>query len=193
VIRVGPFSFLGPRPIGVRRRTLPYMIRRPRRRGRPRSARAPRVAAVNNEVMIFDQPPAELPVATLRPRDTGAQLLLDARGWLAARWRWFRPRAIPVAAAFIGMLGVLASASYLRELAQQPPEQLPAPVLSSSHADAPVARLFVETRPPGAGTIVVTPAVDLKVEPGVYRLRIEPRPISWNEDAPFLPVRSTPK
>ena len=139
--------------------------------------------------MIFDQPPAELPVATLRPRDSGSQLLLDLRGWLAARWQWLGPRAIPVAVAFAGMLGVLASATYLRELAQQPPEQLPTPVISSSHASwsAPeqVARLRVITQAAGAVTVVSRPLqtvtvlggaqpVTMKIEPGVYQIRLEP-------------------
>lgn len=88
--------------------------------------------------MIFDQPPAELPVATLRPRESGAQLLLDVRGWLLSKWRWLRPRSIPVAVAFAGMLGVLASANYLRELAHQPPAQLP--VLAPVLGDEAVAR-----------------------------------------------------
>jgi hypothetical protein len=94
--------------------------------------------------MIFDQPPAELPVATLRPRDSASQLLLDARGWLAARWQWLRPRAIPVAVAFAGMIGVLVAASYLRDLAHNPPErgdQPPAPVLVRAHGAGPVAKL----------------------------------------------------
>ena len=143
MIRIGQLP-IAPRPLGVRRRTLPYSGRRSRRRGGAGSARAPRAAAVDNADMIFDQPPAELPVATLRPRDSASQLLLDARGWLAARWQWLRPRAIPVAVAFAGMIGVLVSASYLRDLAHNPPErgeQPPAPVLVRSHGAGPVAKL----------------------------------------------------
>jgi hypothetical protein len=140
--------------------------------------------------MIFDQPPAELPVATLRPHDAGSQLLLDVRSWLAARWRWLKPRAIPVVVAFVGMLAVLASASYLRELAHRPPEQLPAPVLTTSHADDPVARLRIETYPASAITVVTKPAV--------YRLRIEPTvvPMSPEQARELAPSpsshRSTP-
>jgi hypothetical protein len=135
--------------------------------------------------MIFDQPPAELPVATLRPRETGAQLLLDVRGWLVSKWRWLRPRSIPVAVAFAGMLGVLASASYLRELAHQPPppgEQLPAPVLAASPGDEP-ARLRAEThtggarmraRPALAATVVTRgEAVAPRLVPAV-RFHLEP-------------------
>lgn len=98
--------------------------------------------------MIFDQPPAELPVATLRPRDSGEQLLLAVRGWLASKWRWLRPRAIPVAVAFAGMLAVLASASYLRELAHQPPQQLAAEMLvaEASGADPATAAAVEQAR-----------------------------------------------
>jgi hypothetical protein len=100
--------------------------------------------------MIFDQPPAELPVATLRPQETGARLLLDARSWLASKWRWLRPRSIPVAVAFVGMLAVLTSASYLRELATQPPEQLPSQMLTTWRANGPIAKLRVDSVAPAA-------------------------------------------
>jgi hypothetical protein len=166
VIRIGPV--IAPHLYGPRRRTLAYTCRRPRRRRAGRSARAPGAVAVNTEAMIFDQPPAELPVATLRPRDGGARFLLDVRGWLAARWRWLRPRAIPVAVAFAGMLGVLASASYLRELAHRPPEPSEpsaAPVITARTAEAPVARALPATRP--VVTIVTRNGqpVSVKVEP----------------------------
>jgi hypothetical protein len=134
--------------------------------------------------MIFDQPPAELPVATLRPRETGAQLLLDLRGWIASKWRWLRPRSIPVAVAFAGMLGVLASASYLRELAHQPPtssEQLPAPVLATSHGDEPVAARAhtcgarTRARPALAATVVTRgEAASPRLTPTVRFFHLEP-------------------
>lgn len=113
--------------------------------------------------MIFDQPPAELPVATLRPRDSGAQLVLDARGWLAARWQWLRPRAIPVVVAFAGMICVLVSASYLRDLAHRPPEQLPSPVVRA-HGHEPAnghepAIEYRAARPVGAGPFVSRPII----------------------------------
>lgn len=76
--------------------------------------------------MIFDQPPAELPVATLRSREVGSQFMIDVRHWLAARWRWLRPRTIPVAVAAAGMVGVIASANYLREFAHPEPERVDA-------------------------------------------------------------------
>lgn len=177
---------VAPRPTAARRRTLPYTIRRPRRGAAVRSSRAPAEPAVNNGGMLFDQPPAELPVATLRPRETGTQLLLDVRGWLAARWRWLRPRSIPVAVAVAGMLGVLASARYLPELAQQPPEQLPGPALAGPPLDEPVTRVQFDAstcvprmvaRPVLAATVVPrseAAASAPRLAPAVPRARLAP-------------------
>lgn len=136
MIRIGQLPSM-PRPLGARRRTMAYTGRRLHRRRGPRSARAPGPDAVNTAAMIFDQPPAELPVATLRPRDSAAQLALDARGWLAARWQWLRPRAIPVVVAFAGMVGVIASASYLREL--EPPQGVRPALVVRIHGQEPAA------------------------------------------------------
>ncbi len=120
-----------PQTVGARRRTLPYTTRSYTSRRRPISKLRSKVAAsesaVNHEDMIFDQPPAELPVATLVPREPGIQLAVDLRAWLAARWRWFRPRTVPMIVAFVGMLAVMGAASYLRNFARQAPERLVAP------------------------------------------------------------------
>ena len=70
--------------------------------------------------MLFDHV-GELPVATVR-RAPGSNLDLLAsefRSWISARWRWFKPRTIPVTVALIGMLGVLQTLNYL----SQPPPQ----------------------------------------------------------------------
>lgn len=188
---------VAPRPSSVRRRTLSYTMQRRRRArllptvhrasGGPRSARAPRPPAVNTGDMIFDQPPAELPVATLHTRDGGTQLLLDVRAWLASKWRWLRPRTIPVAAAGAGLIALLVSASYLRELAHRMPEPArPAPVIATSHAQDPLAPIQIHSQPPGAGTLVIDPPTEvivvsdggepvvLSIEPGIYQIRIEP-------------------
>jgi hypothetical protein len=78
-----------------------------------------------------------------------------------------------VVVAFAGMLAVLASASYLRELAHRPPEQLPAPVLATSHAGDPLAHLQPEVPPVtvvnGRGAPVV-----MKIGSTVYRFKLEP-------------------
>jgi hypothetical protein len=132
--------------------------------------------------MIFDQPPAELPIATLRPRESGAQLSIDVRNWFAARWRWLRPRTIPVLVAFAGMIAVLASASYLRSFAHEPPEQLTARPLQlhlASNEPTTTATypgiLHVETGPAAAVTVLETGGKPLAIKPGVYRIVLTPR------------------
>ncbi|MDQ3296396.1 MAG: hypothetical protein M3619_07425 [Myxococcota bacterium] len=116
-----------PRTVGARRRTLPYTARRPRRISKMRAKVAASGSAVNHEDMIFDQPPAELPVATLVPREPSVRLAVDLRAWLVARWRWFRPRTVPMIVAFAGMLAVMGAANYLRNFARQAPERLAVP------------------------------------------------------------------
>jgi hypothetical protein len=157
MIRVGWLPTLS-RPVS-RRRTLPYTKRR-----RVKAARRP--VAVNNEDMIFDQPPAELPVATLVPRDGKTQLRADLHAWFAAKWQWFKPRTIPMIVAFVGMLAVIGSANWLRNYARRAPERLvvstPPPADSNIAVDeepppAP-AQIVVEVGPPGA---TITPNIEL--------------------------------
>jgi hypothetical protein len=65
--------------------------------------------------MLFDGP-ADLPTATLRSRANAARhrvIAADLAGWLATRWRWLRPRTVPLLVAFIGMLAVLGATKYL--------------------------------------------------------------------------------
>jgi len=125
MIRVGWLLPSQSRP-SRRRRTLPYTGRR-----RSRVISSPRKAAesreiVNDETMIFDQPPAELPVATMVPKDRGTQLAADLRAWFAARWHWFKPRTIPMIVAFVGMLAVIGAATYLRNYARRAPDRIEA-------------------------------------------------------------------
>ncbi len=152
------------RPIS-RRRTLPYTRRR--RVRRPKAGVAP--ATVDTGDMLFDQP-AELPVATLRPKDTRTQLGADLRAWLAARWRWFKPRTIPMIVAFVGMLAVIGSASWLRNYARAMPERLtPAP-----------SKIVVKVGPPEATITIdgqVAPAVELQplaAGCATSQIRVEP-------------------
>ena len=75
--------------------------------------------------MLFDQV-GELPVATVR-RAPGSHVELlasDLKHWIAARWRWFKPRTIPMGVAFVGMLGVLQVMNHL----SQPPAETAATV-----------------------------------------------------------------
>jgi hypothetical protein len=107
-----------------KRRTLPYTRRRLVRAISPRPKAAATPGMVNDEVMLFDQPPAELPVATMLPKDRGTQFATELRAWFAARWQWFKPRTIPMIVAFVGMLAVIGAATYLRNFARQAPERL---------------------------------------------------------------------
>ncbi|MDX2086260.1 MAG: hypothetical protein SFX73_00365 [Kofleriaceae bacterium] len=64
--------------------------------------------------MLFDRG-MELPQATVRraPRAWGDILAGDLKRWLHTRWRWLRPRTVPVVVAFVGMLGMLQAVEYL--------------------------------------------------------------------------------
>ena len=123
MIRVGWLPSLS-RPVS-RRRTLGYTKRR---RRSPRRERAASTNVVNDEDMIFDQPPAELPVATVVPRDGKSRLRADLLAWVSAKWQWFKPRTVPMIVAFVGMLAVIGSANYLRNYARRAPERLSAKV-----------------------------------------------------------------
>jgi hypothetical protein len=64
--------------------------------------------------MLFDGPPAELPTATLVPSGVPEprQLLGALDRWLALRWAWLAPRAIPLAVAAIGLCCTLGVVKY---------------------------------------------------------------------------------
>lgn len=103
-----------PRPMAKVKRLVRYV---PRVRRKPVSHEAP--AAV--EVALFASSVAALPVATLMPRrgDGRPAVIRGALGrWTEARWRWLRPRAIPLLVAFMGLVGVLNARSYLIALAR---------------------------------------------------------------------------
>ncbi|MBS1119113.1 MAG: hypothetical protein H6Q90_1341 [Deltaproteobacteria bacterium] len=84
--------------------------------------------------MLFDQPPSELPVATVRSRGITA-VATALRCWLSARWQWFRPRTVPVMVAVLGTIALAGSASYLSNLAHQPTERVAAPTLLMHQQD----------------------------------------------------------
>jgi hypothetical protein len=75
-----------------------------------------------NHDMLFDQVRGELPVATVRSRGRVA-LAAAVHRWFAGKWGWLRPRMVPVAVAFVGMVAVLASVNALTHLAQKTPER----------------------------------------------------------------------
>lgn len=66
--------------------------------------------------MVFDGPGAQLPMATLRPsalRGRRHALAADLDRWLATRWHWVRPRAVPLLAALLGLLVTLGAVKYV--------------------------------------------------------------------------------
>lgn len=172
-----------PRTIGgtiVRRRTPPYTRRRRiARRRLPKAAHRPFAGDTGD--MLFDQV-RELPVATVRraPRSTLGRLGGDLVRWLATRWSWIRPRAIPLAVAALGMFAVIGAAGYLRDIAHagwDPPERL-----RPAAAAPEVATITVHAEPtcplggPRGEPVVVLDGADqpiatLDLPPGVYTLR----------------------
>jgi len=79
--------------------------------------------------MLFDGP-ADLPTATLRSRASEARhrvLAADLHGWLASRWRWVRPRTVPLLVAFAWMLAIPGATKYLSVYAYNDDLRLRAP------------------------------------------------------------------
>lgn len=109
---IGPGAM--PRPFArQKKRTLAYT--RPRRR-RIKNKRVATREPVHHEVVIFDRRAVEFPVATLMPRDARSRSVALIGGlvtWLAARWAVLRPRMVPVLAAGVCTLLVIASVEYL--------------------------------------------------------------------------------
>jgi hypothetical protein len=66
--------------------------------------------------MLFDCRPAALPTAKLRPTATQPRhevASLHVVHWLVSALGWARPRAVPLFAAFLGMIAVLGATRYL--------------------------------------------------------------------------------
>jgi hypothetical protein len=78
-------------------------------------------AACDTPGMLFDGPPAELPIATLLPAPRpGRRRLIraDLDRWIALRWAWVLPRAIPLVVAIAGLFGTLGAVKYAGQWAQ---------------------------------------------------------------------------
>ena len=102
------------RPLGFkRRRTLPYT----QRPGRPRKERANGSHTRDTGLVLFDSP-RELPIATVvvEPRTLTELLSGGIALWFSDRWRWLRPRTIPLTVALVGLLGVVRAVDYLTHL-----------------------------------------------------------------------------
>lgn len=120
---IGP-GWLPSRPISrFKKRTLAYTRKRRRLNGRTKP-HADRAARVHDQQVIFHTGPAEFPIATVVPHDSAsfASATVGNLGrWCAAKWSWFLPRTVPVLAAALGLVAVLASADYLRHVKTAPP------------------------------------------------------------------------
>jgi hypothetical protein len=133
-----------PRPLCRARRGLgsytPFAWKRRSRRRRPAAepqiARDPRTPGCDAGITLFDGFPVELPKATLRPTTSQARhraisgLLTQ---WLAGRWAWLRPRTVPLIAALVGLLAVMAATKYL-------------PAYSSNHGSAAARHIRVHVQ-----------------------------------------------
>jgi hypothetical protein len=88
-----------------------------------RSAKIRRDAAVatcHTRHVLFDEPSAQLPTATLRPIALQARrraVIVHLDQWLSIRWNWLRPRMVPLMAAFVGLLLTLGVVKYAGLLA----------------------------------------------------------------------------
>jgi hypothetical protein len=70
--------------------------------------------------VLFDEPSAQLPTATLRPIAPQARrraFVVHLDQWLSVRWNWLRPRMLPLMAAFAGLLLTLGVVKYAGLLA----------------------------------------------------------------------------
>jgi len=88
---------------------------------------------------LFAERKAKLPIATLLPRRTDGRptVLTGAlHRWVAHRWMWVKPRAIPLIVAFMGLLGVLNARHYLLQLARGP-APIESPAGAASAPDLP--------------------------------------------------------
>jgi hypothetical protein len=115
---IGP-GWMPSRPRTRTKRHQPYSFAY-RKRRRP-IAKARRID--HDPTVMFDVEPSELPVATIVPkRNKLANAMVALEGWLAGRLSWLRPRVIPVAVAFIGMMLVLGSMKHLARIASGDPQ-----------------------------------------------------------------------
>lgn len=122
-----------PRPLPRPRRGALYLLGCSRRRRRTHAAahelsdairRDGRAAACNTRPVLFDGPRTKLPVATLLASGSQTRRRMDLDRWLVQRWDWVRPRAVPLLAAFVGLLLTLGAVKYTSLLSYAPDQVL---------------------------------------------------------------------
>ncbi|HEY0991950.1 MAG TPA: hypothetical protein VGD80_33090, partial [Kofleriaceae bacterium] len=92
-----------------------------------------------------DGPRIKLPVATLLASGAHTRRRMDLDRWLSLRWDWIRPRAVPLLAAFVGLLLSLGAVKYTSLLSYTPDQTRPMPRAARA---APAAEPgFPELRP----------------------------------------------
>jgi hypothetical protein len=113
-----------PRPLARIRRGLwaytPGYARRKRPRRTPTAVTA-REPIEPVERAGFNVPPSDLPIAILLPRASQSRYRAlggDLRHWVAPRWAWIRPRAVPLVGAIVGMFAMIGLENYLSALAR---------------------------------------------------------------------------
>ncbi len=163
---IGP-GWMPSRPRAARKRHLPYTFAY-RKQRRSRVAKPRRID--QDPTVLFDVEPSELPVATIVPRQQNrfAGALAALEGWFTSRLRWLRPRVIPVAVAFIGMMLVLASMKHLAEIASGNPQvamKVPCVHGNAHHHGGFALRITTTTAPSTAQGAQVTPPTLFHISP----------------------------
>ena len=119
--RRGPLYWLGYRA------SLGVSVARRRRSGRgAANRRDDESVACNTRRVLFDGPRIKLPVATLLASRAHTRRRMDLDRWLSLRWDWIRPRAVPLLAAFVGLLLSLGAVKYTSLLSYTPEPSRPA-------------------------------------------------------------------
>lgn len=156
---IGP-GWMPSRPRPQRKRLQPYTLAY-RKLRRPRVAKSRRID--HDPTVLFDVEPAELPVATIVPRKKNrfAAAAAALESWLAGRLSWLRPRMIPVAVAFVGMVLVLASMKHLSRIASGDPQvamKVPC-VHGTAHTHRIEVRITAPAPDTGQGLRVTPPSL----------------------------------
>jgi len=128
--RRGPLYWLGYRA------SVGGSAARRRRSGRDAANRRDdEPVACNTRRVLFDGPRIKLPVATLLASGAHTRRRMDLDRWLSLRWDWIRPRAVPLLAAFVGLLLSLGAVKYTSLLSYTPDQTRPRPARAAPAAE----------------------------------------------------------